>query len=96
MLLTEYDEERHIENERRIAADEAYARGAEWGREAGLAEGEKKGLARGKEEGLAEGEKLFGELTNLLLKASRIEDLKRAAEDLGYRRKLYREFGLKI
>ena len=92
MLLTEYDEERHIENERRIAADEAY----ECGKEAGLAEGEKKGLARGKEEGLAEGEKLFGELTNLLLKASRIEDLKRAVEDLGYRRKLYREFGLKI
>ena len=87
MLLTEYDEERHIENERRIAADEAYARGAEWGREAGLAEGEKKGLA--------EGEKLFGELTNLLLKASRIEDLQRAAEDKEYRQKLYREFGLK-
>ncbi len=87
MLLTEYDEERHIENERRIAADEAYARGAEWGREAGLAEGKK--------EGLAEGEKLFVELTNLVLKASRIEDLQRAAEDTGYRRKLYREFGLK-
>ena len=103
MLLTEYDEERHIENERRIAADEAYARGAEWGREAGLAEGKKAGLAEGKKaglaegekKGLAEGEKLFGELTNLLLKASRIEDLQRAAEDTGYRRKLYREFGLR-
>ena len=91
MLLTEYDEERHIENERRIAADEAYARGAEWGREAGLAEGKKKGLAEGKKAG----EELFGELTNLLLKASRIEDLQRAAEDTAYRRKLYREFGLK-
>ena len=99
MLLTEYDEERHIENERRIAADEAYARGAEWGREAGLAEGKKAGLAEGEKKGLAEGKKageeLFGELTNFLLKASRIEDLQRAAEDREYRQKLYREFGLK-
>ena len=71
MLLTEYDEERHIENERRIAADEAY----ECGKEAG--------------------EELFSELTNLLLEASRIKDLKRAAEDTTYRKKLYQEFGLK-
>ena len=71
MLLTEYDEERHIENERRIAADEAY----ECGKEAG--------------------EELLSELTNLLLEASRIKDLKRAAEDTTYRKKLYQEFGLK-
>ena len=87
MLLTEYDEERHIENERRIAADEAYT----WGKEAGLAEGKKAGLAEGKEAG----EELFGELTNLLLKASRIEDLQRATEDREYRQKLYQEYGLK-
>ncbi len=79
MLLTESDEERHIENERRIAADEAYT----WGKEAGLAEGKEAG------------EELFGELTNLLLKASRIEDLQRAAEDREYRQKLYQEYGLK-
>ena len=87
MLLTEYDEERHIENERRIAADEAYT----WGKEAGLAEGKEAGLAEGKEAG----EELFGELTNLLLKVSRIEDLQRATEDREYRQKLYQEYGLK-
>ena len=35
MLLTEYNEQAHIENERKIAADEAFAEGVETGIEAG-------------------------------------------------------------
>ena len=43
--------------------------------------------ARGAEWGKEAGEESFGELTNLLLKALRIEDLQRAAEDREYRLK---------
>ena len=48
MLLTEYNEEAHIENERRIASEEAL----EKGREEGIIQGELRGELRGKIEAL--------------------------------------------
>ncbi len=95
MLLTEYDEQAHIESERKIAAEEAYAQGVE----AGIAQGMEAGIAQGVEAGIAqgmeEGEELFGILGELLLKESRVEDLRRVMKDKAYRDKLYEEYGLK-
>lgn len=47
------------------------------------------------EEGKAEGEGLFAELTERLLKDSRIEDLRLAAKDKVFRDKLYQEYKLR-
>lgn len=60
------------------------------GREKGLAEGE----AKGREKGLAEGEARFAELTRLLLKTGRLEDLAKAASDAEYRNELYQKNAL--
>lgn len=75
MLLTEYNEQAHIEHERKIAADEAYAEGMT--------------------AGIEEGEALFGNLADLLIENSRMDDLQKAAKDKGYRAKLYAEYGMK-
>ncbi len=83
MLLTEYDEQAHIESERKIAAEEAYAQGME------------AGITQGMETGIDEGEALLGTLGELLLKESRVEDLRRVMKDKAYRDKLYEEYGLK-
>lgn len=66
------------------------AKGEAKGREAGLAEGE----AKGREAGLAQGEAHFAELTRLLLEASRLNDLAKAASDAEFRNDLYHEYGL--
>lgn len=91
MLLTEYNEQAHIESERKIAADEAYAQGME----VGIAQGMENGIAQGMESGRKEGEALFGVLTNMLLNDSRTEELRKAATDEQYREKLYEEYGIK-
>ena len=91
MLLTEYNEQAHIESERKIAADEAYAQGME----AGIAQGMETGIAQGMEIGIEEGEDLFGLLTDSLMTDSRMDDLRKAAKDKEYRAKLYEEYGLK-
>ena len=44
--------------------------------------------------GREEGEEKLNRLYTLLIGQNRIEDLKKAAEDKEYRRKLYCEFGL--
>ena len=48
----------------------------------------------GREEGREEGEEKLNRLNMLLIRQDRMEDLKKAAEDKEYRRRLYREFGL--
>ena len=51
-------------------------------------------FSRGKKEGLEQGEDRVVALNKKLLAENRIIDLKRAMEDGGYRKKLYKEFGL--
>ena len=54
----------------------------------------KKAREEGLAEGLAEGESRFAKLTQLLLEASRTEDLSRAITDLEYRKGLYLQYNL--
>ena len=75
MLLTEYDEQAHIESEREIA----------------LKEGEAIGRAAGREEGLKEGELRLAKLMQLLIDSGRTDDMNRALTDLEYREQLYQE-----
>ena len=55
----------------------------EEGRQEGLREGEKKG------------ENLFASLVNKLLSSGRIEDVRKAADDVEFRERLYLQIGLK-
>ncbi len=60
----------------------------------GEVRGEARGEARGKELGQILGENRFMELTRVLLDANRVDDLKRATEDMAYRKRLYEEYGI--
>ena len=68
------------------------------GREEGIGIGREEGIGIGREEGIGigreEGEEKLNRLNMLLISQDRMEDLKKAAEDKEYRRRLYREFGL--
>lgn len=63
-----------------------------------LAEGREEGLVEGREEGLVEGreegERLFANLTEILLQEGKTQDLKQAIEDKDYRDVLYRQYGI--
>ena len=76
MLLEEFDVKKY---ERSLRAE---------GREEGRAEGREEGRAEGREE---ESER-YSKLICLLLERHRERDLKRAAEDAEYRKRLYQEF----
>ncbi len=52
-------------------------------------------IADGRKEGKREGELLFARLTRILLKDGKVEILSRAADDEGYRQKLYKQYGIK-
>ena len=58
------------------------------------AEIRKKGRADGRVEGIAEGEERMGKLSELLVNMDRTKDIIKAVQDITYRQKLYREFGL--
>ena len=49
---------------------------------------------RGRKEGRKEGERCMAQLTKMLIAGNRVEDLLRASEDVEYRGRLYKEFGL--
>ena len=92
--LTEYDEDaerKFLKNEGR---KEGIAEGLEKGRKEGLSEGRKEGL----KEGLSEGRRMEAErmdrLVSELLKANRVDDLKKATSDSEFKNKLFREFNL--
>ena len=55
MSIFEYDQEKHMRQEREQAWEEGREAGLAEGKEAGLAEGKAVGLAEGRETGLAEG-----------------------------------------
>ena len=94
MSIFEYDEEKHLKNERELA----YKNGEDAGIEKGIALGREEGLVLGREEGLMlgreEGEKRFSKLLQILMKEGRSDDSSRVITDRSYREKLYREHNL--
>lgn len=60
----------------------------------GRAEGRAEGIVAGRTEGRAEGEAKMSTLILRLTDLGRSEEIVRAAEDKGYQKKLFREFGL--
>lgn len=84
--IFEYDEEKHLKNERELA----YKNGEDAGIEKGIALGREEGLVLGREEG----EKRFSKLLQILMKEGRSDDSSRVITDRSYREKLYREHNL--
>ena len=70
--------------------DKIENRGIEKGRAAGRAEG----MAEGMEKGNIEGKSQMADLMKILLTENRIEDAKRAAEDLAYCDELMKQYGI--
>ncbi len=73
---------------------ESLKEGIAFGREEGRQEGREEGRQEGRQEGREEGETLMAELSRILIKAGRYDDLMSASNDAEFRRALYREFGL--
>lgn len=61
-----------------------------------LNQGKQEGLEEGIEKGIEKGIDSFANLTSKLLQANRLEDLKRASEDIEYRKQLYQELDIRI
>ena len=81
MLLTEYDEQAHIESEKKIA------------REEGKEEGRMLGIQEGIGVGIQQGENLLSTLVAYLKKDGRMDDLDLILDEEA-RRRLYREYHL--
>ena len=90
MLLTEYNEQAHLQSEREIAIEEGKQIGEEIGRE----EGEKIGKRIGRKEGEKVGANQLGKLISALLSEGRTEDAARAAVDEKFREQMYQEYGI--
>ena len=60
----------------------------------GIAKGIEEGIEKGKAEGNAEGKSQMADLMKRLLDENRIEDAKRAAEDLAYCDELMKQYGI--
>ena len=74
--------------------DKIENRGIEKGRAEGRAEGKAEGIAEGIEKGNTEGKSQMADLMKILLTENRIEDAKRAAEDLAYCDELMKQYGI--
>lgn len=85
MLLTEYDEQAHIENEKEIAREEGLQQGIEQGIE--------QGLRQGIGQGIQQGEGRLSTLVGYLKRDGRINDLDLIADEKA-RRRLYEEYHL--
>ena len=81
MLLSEYDEQAHIESEKRIA------------REEGIEEGKKEGIQEGMIKGRQEAEKLLVRLVQYLQRDGRLHDIELLSDE-DARKKLYKEYNL--
>ncbi len=78
MSIYEYDDEAV----KKLIAQDAYEDGVQ------------EGIQQGIQQGIQEGESRFAYLSKRLLEAGRVEDLRRASEDMEYRNKLYEGFKL--
>ena len=88
MILEEFDLEKYLKLEKKESRTEGYNAGLSEGHAAGLSEGHAAGLSEGTSHGHAE----FATLTQRLLADSRIDDLKKAAEDSEYLELLLKEY----
>ena len=77
MILTEYDEQKHIENEKKWSFEE----------------GERIGRKAGERLGRETGKNLVNELNQRLIEDGRMEDLKRACQETEYQKELLKEYG---
>ena len=89
MLLSEYDEQAHIESEKRIAREE----GIEEGIIKGIQEGIQKGIQKGMVKGRQEGENLLVQLVQYLQRDGRLQDIELLSDE-DTRKKLYKEYNL--
>ena len=90
MSIFEYDEEKHIRNEKKLSYQEGHKIGMEEGHRTGLEEGHRRGM----EEGEKRGEDRLNRLHKKLLDENRIEELRKSVEDESYQKKLFEEYGL--
>ena len=81
MLLTEYDEQKVLEQLRReykrIGATEGYRSGLKEGRESGLKEGRESGLKEGREDGI----RMMKFVVTKLMEANRLDELNQLMAD---------------
>lgn len=90
LLLTEYDEQKFLEQEREVWKEEGHREGLS----EGLSQGLTQGLSLGLNQGRAEGEERMGHLLQLLVRSSRDAEIERAVTDLKFRAELLDEFKL--
>lgn len=83
-----------LERSRWKAMTEGEAKGREKGLAEGEAKGREKGLAEGEAKGEIKGMERVNRLIQLLMAENRLEDLRRSAEDVSYRERLFQEFGI--
>ncbi len=88
------DERKRLEYEARQKAILDYNSQMSSSREEGIQIGEARGEKRGEVRGIKKGESRLLQLNELLLNDNRIDDLKKATSDAGYRDALYKEYGL--
>ena len=86
MSIFEYDEEKHLKNEREF--------GYQRGREVGMREGMAAGHEAGMREGLQTGESRVNALNLKLVESGREADIIKAATDKAYQEKLFKEYNL--
>ena len=82
MSLYEYDEERHMRQEREAS------------REEGIKQGIKEGRKEGIKEGRIQGQQRINNLFSRLVQDNRMKDLERSVQDPQYQEKLLKEYGL--
>ena len=86
MSIFEYDEEKHLKNEREFG----YQKGHEAGMREGMAVGHKAGHKAGKQEG----ESRVNALILKLIESGRNNEIEKAVTDKAYQEKLFKEFDL--
>ena len=89
MSIFEYDEEKHIRNEKELSYREGHKTGVEEGHKIGVEEGHKIGV----EEGEKRGEERMSRLYVKLMEEKRMDEIDRIMKDESYRKKLFEEYG---
>ena len=82
MSIFEYDEEKHLKNEREVGYQRRH--------EAGVREG----MAAGHKAGKQEGESRVNALILKLIESGRNDEIEKAVTDKAYQEKLFKEFNL--
>ena len=90
MSIYEYDEERHMRQTRAEGYEDGEAAGMKKGEEIGRKIGEEIGIKKGEVSGMDR----INQLTIILAKNNRTEDIIKAANDSEYQKKLLEEFSL--